>query len=175
KQFVQPDGFTSDTCSGNQSCSTCLGEDYADGCDIYTDSEDVRWAYYYPNVNDTQYLYQSFPDVVTPIDGVKNEHFMVWMRTAGLDSFRKPYGIIYDDIDAGTTLTFNLTANWLVSEFEGRKYLVISNTSWFGLHNPFLGRSFIAFGVFQIFMAAFMLTKERFWPRLMGDPAKLFS
>jgi LEM3 (ligand-effect modulator 3) family / CDC50 family len=39
-----------------------------------------------------QYLHESFPEVISPLDGVKNEHFVVWMRVAGLRQFRKPYG-----------------------------------------------------------------------------------
>jgi LEM3 (ligand-effect modulator 3) family / CDC50 family len=40
----------------------------------------------------SQYLHESFPEVISPLDGVKDEHFIVWMRVAGLRQFRKPYG-----------------------------------------------------------------------------------
>jgi hypothetical protein len=51
------------------------------GCGLYTDPDTaVVTAYYYPNDATTQYLYESYPDVVTPLQGVKNEHFIVWMR-----------------------------------------------------------------------------------------------
>jgi hypothetical protein len=32
---------------------------------------------------------------------VKDEHFIVWMRTAGLPNFRKLYGKIEDDLPKG--------------------------------------------------------------------------
>jgi hypothetical protein len=37
---------------------------------------------------------------------VTNEHFIVWMRTAGLPTFRKLYGKIDQDLPAGTQLSF---------------------------------------------------------------------
>ena len=30
--------------------------------------------------------------VISPLDGVKDEHFIVWMRTSGRAEFRKLYG-----------------------------------------------------------------------------------
>jgi hypothetical protein len=42
--------------------------------------EGSRWAYWYPSDDTIQYLYESYPDNISPIQGVENEHFMVWMR-----------------------------------------------------------------------------------------------
>lgn len=58
----------------------------------------------------TQYLYETYPEVVSPIEGVLNEHFIVWMRTAGLPRFRKLYGKIEEQIEP-QTLTFDITAS----------------------------------------------------------------
>lgn len=55
--------------------------------------------------------------------GVTNEHFIVWMRTAALPQFRKLYGKIDTDIPAGTTLTFNVDAYFEVTSFGGKKSL----------------------------------------------------
>jgi len=48
-----------------------------------------------------------FPPLFPPShQGVTNEHFIVWMRTAGLPTFRKLYGKIDQDLPAGTQLSF---------------------------------------------------------------------
>jgi hypothetical protein len=48
--------------------------------------------------------------VVSPLEGVTNEHFIVWMRTAGLPNFRKPYGKIEKDLKKGQELNFTIYA-----------------------------------------------------------------
>ena len=68
-----------------------------------------------------------------------NEHFIVWMRTAGLPSFRKLYGKIDGNFKAGDKLVFNITANYEVRSFDGKKTLVISQNGEFGGQNPYLG------------------------------------
>lgn len=55
--------------------------------------------------------------------GVTNEHFIVWMRTAGLPSFRKLYGRIDQDIPAGTQLSFVINPGFEVVSFAGKKHL----------------------------------------------------
>ena len=52
----------------------------------------TSYKYRYPDEASTQYLYETYPDIVNPIEGVLNEHFIVWMRTSGLSKFRKLYG-----------------------------------------------------------------------------------
>ena len=43
--------------------------------------------------------------------GAKSEHFIVWMRTAGLPNFRKLYGRIDYDLEVGTTLEFLVSSS----------------------------------------------------------------
>jgi len=55
----------------------------------------------YPDDDDYQYLYETFPEVVSPMQGVDSDRFQVWMRVAALPKFRKLYATITDDISKG--------------------------------------------------------------------------
>lgn len=101
--------------------------------------------------------------------GVQDEHFIVWMRTAGLPSFRKLYGRIDKDLTPGTKLEFLVSSNFLVSTFDGKKSLVISTTSWFGGRNPFLGIAYIVVGSLCMLLAILFFAKHKLSPRKLGD------
>lgn len=51
------------------------------------------------------------PQVISPVDGVADERFVAWMRTAALPTFRTLYGRIEHDLVAPAEITFNLTAS----------------------------------------------------------------
>lgn len=122
----------------------------------------------------SKYLYQSYPNIPNIREqGVTNEHFVVWMRTAGLPKFRKLYGIINQDIAAGTELHFHTEANFPVKPFSGTKSLVISTTSWFGGKNPFLGIAYTVVGSICLVLAAAFFAKHRMNPRVLGDTSYL--
>ena len=59
----------------------------------------------------TTFLYETYGDIVSPIEGVLNEHFIVWMRTAGLSQFRKVYGRIDEELSPLQVLKFNITSS----------------------------------------------------------------
>ncbi|KAI9914253.1 hypothetical protein PsorP6_004960 [Peronosclerospora sorghi] len=104
-----------------------------------------------------------------PAYGVQDEHFIVWMRTAGLPSFRKLYGRIDSDLAAGTELEFLVSSNFVVSTFDGKKSIVISTTSWFGGRNPFLGIAYIIVGALCMVLAILFFAKHKLSPRKLGD------
>ncbi|CAM9470346.1 unnamed protein product, partial [Laminaria digitata] len=68
-KFVQPDGFVSIACDAG-TCATCLSAKYTDVdggtdfplCSTYDDDDGITYAYYYPNEDTTQYLYETFPE-----------------------------------------------------------------------------------------------------------------
>lgn len=107
--------------------------------------------------------------VVNPLEGVTNEHFIVWMRNAALPHFRKLYGYIEQPIPAGSTLTFRVMSNFAVERLEGAKALVVSNTYIFGGKNPWLGWLFIAVGLIAATLGSLFLMKELVSPRKLAD------
>merc|ERR1712127_112397 len=135
-----------------QDClSDCIDDEY---WTCYKDTKkDACWKYHYENDDTTQYLHETYPNVISPIEGVTNEHFVVWMRVAAAPIFRKLYGWMDKPIKAGTTLTFNINANWDIRSFKGAKSLVVTTTSTFGGKNPTFGNSFIAVGSVCILFA----------------------
>ncbi|CAN0473876.1 unnamed protein product, partial [Hapterophycus canaliculatus] len=82
----------------------------------------------------------------SPLEGVKNEHFIVWMRTSGASTFRKLYGRIDAGLAAGDTLSFQVNNNFIVDYYDGTKSIVVSNTNDLGGRNLYWGQSLPAVG-----------------------------
>jgi hypothetical protein len=143
-------------------------------CKIYQDPTTlIYYQYYYPDEDSVQYLYETYPDQISPIEGVTNEHFIVWMRTAGLPNFRKLYGRIDGDFSTGDRLSFEVIANYEVRSFDGTKALVITQNGEFGGRNPYLGVSYIVVGSLSFFFAALFAAKHFVSPRALGDHSLL--
>ncbi len=169
--FRQPHGFKYEECSDCDDCD-CSGDDWS--CEEkWTDPKTgTCYRYFYPNDDTTHYLYETYP-MISPIKGVTDEHFIVWMRIAAFPHFRKLYGYFDTDIKAGQTLEFQVTANWDVKSFKGGKSLVLSTTSAFGGKNLQFGNCFIGLGGFFIIFAIFFSIKHIFKPRKIADPKYL--
>lgn len=73
-----------------------------------------------------------------------DEHFMVWMRPAGLPNFRKLWGRIEKDIEPGS-YEVEIDYNYDI-DFGGKKHFVLSTVNAFGGKNSFLGISYIVVG-----------------------------
>lgn len=84
---------------------------------------------------------------------VTDEHFMVWMRPAATNNFRKLWGRIEADLQPGN-YSLIITNNYDVSYFQGSKKFVISTTSIFGGKNSFLGTLYIVMGAVCLLSAA---------------------
>jgi len=123
----------------------------------------------------------------------EDEHFMVWMRTAGLPTFRKLYAIIDEDLapgdysivvsngvekeHEGEAKLWNYyhdkaqTQLFPVHGFDGEKHIVLSTVSWMGGKNPFLGYAYVVVGAICLTLALLFLIKDRLSPRRLGDPS----
>lgn len=137
-------------------------EDY--GCE-----EGTTYAFWYPDDEITQYFYESFPEVTTPMAGIMNDRFFVWMRTAVQPKFRKLYAVIGDDIRKGDEVKLSVGANFDVSNFHGTKSLVLTTTTWFGGKNSFLGNGFIVVGAAYLVFGVAFAVKHQNSPRALGD------
>lgn len=112
-------------------------------------------------------LKEVFSDFAKPIDwrlniweldtenpsnnGFENEDLIVWMRTAALPDFRKLYRRInhFGAFEIGLPkgiYTLLIEYNYPVAGFGGTKSLILSNTSFTGGRNLFLGYAYILVG-----------------------------
>lgn len=165
--YSQPNGFNYSVCEVcDETC--CLP---GDSCTTpyYNKSDGLCYRYYYPNDDTTQYLYETYPMIISPIQGVLNEHFMVWMRISVSPTFRKLYGYIDQVIPPNTTLTFQVNANYVVTTFQGGKSVVISTTSIFGGRTDYFYKIFFISGLFCLVAGTFFLGQHVLFPRKIAD------
>ncbi|XP_053296662.1 transmembrane protein 30C [Pleuronectes platessa] len=77
-------------------------------------------------------------------NGFINDDLIVWMREAAFPNFKKLYGVLHRGDDPFTkglpagTYTIEISYNFPVQHFQGRKELVLTTLTWFGGQNHFL-------------------------------------
>lgn len=99
---------------------------------------------------------------------MENEHFMVWMRTAGLPNFRKLWGKIETTLAAGNYMV-EILNNYDMSEYSGKKTFVLSTTNLLGGKNYFMAICYLAVGitciVFAVVFAIAYISKKAAYKR----------
>ncbi|PFH33038.1 LEM3 (ligand-effect modulator 3) family / CDC50 family protein [Besnoitia besnoiti] len=102
-------------------------------------------------------------------EGVENSHFIVWMREAALPTFRKVYGKI-EETPLKLPIYVNIEGDtYDVRSFGGRKYVVISQASWLGGRNSFLGIAYLVVACVCLVVCLILLYAQMRNPRHMGD------
>ncbi len=108
------------------------------------------------------------------------ERFQVWMRTAGLPTFRKlwgrndtstmPAGEWSLDIGFSAYCLSMLTmVDFDVARFGGTKAIVVSTISAIGGKNPFLGIAYMVVGGVAWLLGLAFLSRQMIKPRKLGD------
>ena len=101
--------------------------------------------------------------------GYENEDLIVWMRVAGLPTFRKLYRrFAGSDLPRGEH-TMRVEYNYPVTQFDGTKAFVFSTTEWIGGSNDFLGIAYLVMGSLCVASSFAFLWFQRESGRSLGD------
>ncbi|KAI0099448.1 LEM3/CDC50 family protein [Daldinia grandis] len=99
----------------------------------------------------------------------EDEHFIVWMRTAGLPTFSKLYMRNDTSPMRMGIYSMEIIDNFRTDQYQGRKSIVITTLSVMGGRNNFLGILWLVVGGFCIVLALVFLVTNLIKPRKLGD------
>lgn len=184
--FSNPPSSTADVCDApffspstsipppNWPVTACeLGESFVDvqaGRPMCTDKSAEN--------GDTTCIYNPwYSDVFNSFGrGYENEDFIVWMRVAALPDFRKLWRIIESGgFDYDGDYTFKVDYNFPVTDFGGRKKIILTTTNAIGGDNAFLPGCYLAVGIMSVLAAAvfFVVQHQGGYGRKLGDVTDL--
>ncbi|XP_032385129.1 transmembrane protein 30C [Etheostoma spectabile] len=138
---------------------------------------DKNVKYRNPN-NDNMTLVQAFEGTAQPLywqkpvyeldpldptnNGFINDDLIIWMREAAFPNFKKLYGVLYranqpftKGLPAGN-YTINISYNFPVQYFQGRKEVVLTTLTWFGGQNHFLPVAYLVTSCLTLLMAVIL-------------------
>ena len=118
-----------------------------DGRQFTPNENDIAWK------ADKELKYKNTNNLEKQWINMTDEHFIVWMRPAGLPNFRKLWGRIEEEIKENSNVEVTIEDNFNVTSFNGQKYLILSTVNAFGGKNSFLGISYIVLGGISIILA----------------------
>jgi len=145
-----------------------------DGAQVEWDNTGIAWGsdldvkFGKPPVDQPGISDPLFPDPQRTWDRFQDEEFIVWMRTAALPTFKKLHRIINSDLIQGN-YQIAISNAYNVTQFGGKKSIVISTTSWMGGKNSFIGATYVVVGILCAFLGSVFLLKHLISPRKLGD------
>lgn len=99
---------------------------------------------------------------------IQQERFMNWMKVSPFMDFRKTWGVINSNLQAGNYTVF-INPLWDSSIFSGQKWIVLSQTNAFGGRNYFLAYSYLSIGGVSILLAILFIFRKITRPRGILD------
>ncbi|KAF8940591.1 LEM3/CDC50 family protein [Dissophora ornata] len=133
--------------------------------DLSTVYPPVNWRPRYPAGPYTA----DFP----PPDITTDEHFQVWMKTAGWPTFLKAYGRNDQATLKAGQYTMTIDMNFPIDTYGGKKYIVITALGALGGRNNFLGVAFIVLAVLSAALGVIFTALHIIKPRIIGDHSKI--
>jgi len=100
----------------------------------------------YPKRENTLWMHDLYPDVVSAEDGVKSEAFVQWMRPAALGRVWNAYGWLLKDLHAGDNIELKIHDEF-VTPNGSSKMLVLTERNLLGGRHDGLGLCFMVCGV----------------------------
>lgn len=97
---------------------------------------------------------------------MEDEHFMVWMRTAGIPNFSKLWGKLNltksDDKLKKGSYKLEINNNYDVSKLSTTKSVILTNTNFYGGLKSYLPMTYIMLGTFCfVFSLIFFMEMKR--------------
>lgn len=100
---------------------------------------------------------------------IRDEDFMVWMRTAAYRNWKKLYRIIQTDLEPGVYYV-QIKSRFPVKSFDGQKFFFISETTWFGGPNRTMAIAYLVVGGVALMLSILILIRSRITPDLDLPP-----
>ena len=119
---------------------------FINGAKLIVDETDITFE------KDRDLFKKNYDESLQWID-LTNEHFLVWMRPSGLPNPKKLWGRIEQDLESGTKIEVEITNNYNVDIYKGKKKIILSNATKFGGKNKFLAVSYIVVGALSLVSA----------------------
>jgi hypothetical protein len=117
---------------------------------------------------ETDPLNRSFPN------GQRNEHFVVWMREAVLQTFMKPYALCLQCSVSAGNYTVEIGNNYLASGpggslFQGERHVVVTTVGLFGSRNDQLAIAYFVVGGLLVLSGIVVVVSQIACPRPLGE------